>query len=527
MPEPSPQTGPLVSVLVPTFNRRRYLPEALRSILAQTYPHFEAVVVNDGGEPVRDIVESLNDPRIVLVERRENRGKAASLNEALGRARGKYVAYLDDDDRYYPAHLGCLVDALETHADCQAAYTDLYKVHCRVAPDGSRQVLGKIVNVSRDFDRFFICYFNHVLHVSLAHRRDLLEKTGPYNEAQRVLIDWDMTRRLAFFTDFHHVAEVTGEYFGPVGPCDRISYRMRLDPLRYLEQVAAIRTRRPAKPWPKMPDLSIILLPDALDAAVGVLVRDIWLWTFMPYLAYLPMPAAELARLNTEMPGLVRVPTPDGAPRGVRLDEALRRAEGDYVAVVPAGVQPESLWIEDPLHAAMACGQDDTAFAISSLSPGAPPWAAAGDWPAVVLRRDALRRAREGRTRLSLRASLAAAGIAVRPPAPEERALRFDRFLADAEAMQREGNWVQAAARYGRIRSRWANQRWMEEREAWALFRAGTRDARAMELASGFNRGRPTVSTLLVEAKLLRRLGRTEEAAVLLERAEQILSWKV
>ena len=71
------------------------------------------------------------------------------------------------------------------------------------------------IPTSRDFDRFLLCYFNHILHVSLMHRRDLLEKTGPYREGQRVLIDWDMTRRLAFFTDFLHVPRVTGEFYGP------------------------------------------------------------------------------------------------------------------------------------------------------------------------------------------------------------------------------------------------------------------------------------------------------------------------
>jgi len=98
------QHGPLVSVLVPTFNRRRYLKEALAGLLGQTYGQFEAIVVNDGGEPVADVVERFADPRLVLIERRENRGKAASLNQALALASGKYVAYLDDDDLYYPQH---------------------------------------------------------------------------------------------------------------------------------------------------------------------------------------------------------------------------------------------------------------------------------------------------------------------------------------------------------------------------------------------------------------------------------------
>ncbi|MEA3368402.1 MAG: glycosyltransferase, partial [Planctomycetota bacterium] len=183
----SREDAPLVTVLVPTFNRRRFLADALASLVAQTYETFEAIVINDGGAGVRDVVDGFADPRLVLIERQENRGKAASLNEALERARGTYVAYLDDDDRYYPNHLARLVETLEGRTDCGVAYTDLYKVHCRLRPDGSRQVLGKVVNVSRDFDRFFLCYFNHTLHVSVMHRRDLLERTGPYDESLAIL----------------------------------------------------------------------------------------------------------------------------------------------------------------------------------------------------------------------------------------------------------------------------------------------------------------------------------------------------
>jgi len=517
--------GPLVTVLVPTFNRRRYLAEALRSLAGQTYANFEAVVVNDGGEPVADVVAALADPRFTLIERRDNRGKAASLNEGLARARGSYVAYLDDDDLYYPAHLAALLDALQADGGCGAAYTDLYKVHCRVRPDGSRQVLGKIVNVSRDFDRFLICHFNHVLHVSLMHRRDLLDRTGPYNERLRVLVDWDMTRRLAFFTDFRHVPRVTGEYYAPVGPSDRLSYRQRLQRQAYLEQVLAVRTTRPAKPWPKMPDLAIILLAGRMDARAAGVLRQALLWTFMPYRVYLPLAAEDASRLRTDAPVVAVAPVAAGAGRAECLDAALGAADADFAAVVPPGVAPGLLWVEDALHAAVTSGAADrTAFLIRCAA-GAPPWADA-DWPPVVLRLDALRRARAAAAGAPLAHALRAAGIAVRPPCDGERALQFDRLLQQAQAMEAEGNWAQAAWRYERLRARWANHRWMDERAARALFRAGGRDRQALELVRRLNRAQPTVDTLLLEAKLLRRGGAGDEAAALLERAEQILSGK-
>ena len=510
--------GPLVSVLVPTFNRRRYLAEALASLVRQTYPHFEAFIINDGGERVDDVVASFNDPRLTLLERRENRGKAHSLNQALRHARGKYVAYLDDDDLYYPMHLARLVEALETQAECQAAYTDLYKVHCRLLPDGSRQVLGKIVNITRDFDRFLLCHFNHVLHVSLMHRRDLLDKTGPYDENLRVMIDWDMTRRLSFFTDFRHLTEVTGEFYGPVGDCDRLSYRLRLDKASYVQQVMSIRAARPPKPWPKMPDLSIVLLADALDAAARQTLLQMRAWTFMPYEVYLPVPDGRPAGGVNPVPNVVPVPVAAGTSRQARLDAALARTQGDCVAVlVPGGFRAEPLWIENPLHAALHHA-GGVAFSV-----GRP----AGEWPAVVLRRADLVRSRQARATLSLRASLAAAGIAVREPAPSERPFQFDALLQQAEALEREGQWVGAARIYGQLESRGANRRWMRERTARALYRAGGRDADARRLCTDVNQRGPTVSTLQLEAGLLRRAGDCAAAAALLEDAERMLSGTV
>jgi glycosyltransferase involved in cell wall biosynthesis len=245
---------PLVTVMMPTCNRHMYLPIALESVLKQDYSNLEIFVMNDGGDDVSGIVESFRDPRIIYINGKENRGKAFRLNEAIPKSQGKYICYLDDDDLFYPHHVRTLVNALENETDCQAAYSDLYKTYCRVGSDGSRLVLSKVLDISRDFDRFFMFYYNHALHVSLMHRRDLLDKAGPYNENLSVLIDWDLTRRLVFFTDFHHVHEITGEFYAPVNRYDRISIKQRQDKAEYSRNVMAIRTTRPSKPWPKVDD---------------------------------------------------------------------------------------------------------------------------------------------------------------------------------------------------------------------------------------------------------------------------------
>jgi glycosyltransferase involved in cell wall biosynthesis len=514
--ERAERSGPLVSVLVPTFNRRRWLAEALQSLCRQTYPHFEAFVVNDGGEPVGDLIAAMADPRLVCLDRRENRGKAASLNEALARAAGKYVAYLDDDDLYYPRHLERLVETLEGDTDCGAAYTDLYKVHCRLRPDGRREALGKVVTVSRDFDRFFLCYFNLALHVSLMHRRDLLDRTGPYREDLVVMIDWDMTRRLGFFTDFRHVPEVTGEFYGPIGANDRLSYRMRLDREGYVANQLKIRSTRPPKPWPKMPDLSIVLATERLDEAAAQALRQVYAWTFMPYQVYLVLGPSDAARFQADLPNLVQVPVPEGAALEARIDAALARLDGDYVAIVPPHTTFGPLWVEDALHAALGEAGGRTAFLLSASS-GWPP--------GLVVEREALRRARLAAPR-GLLESLRAAGLEVRAPHLKERALAFDRLLQEAEAMEADGNFIPAAWIYRRTAEQFGNARWMLERAARALGRAGASDAEALDLCRQINRQGPTVSSLLLEAQLHKRADRFDRAIALLEEARRALEGK-
>ena len=173
-------TDPLVTILISTYNRPIELREALKSIYAQTYQNFEIRLTRDGGMPV-DIWD-IKDDRLHFINRDENKGLAYSFNQSIRNARGKYVCYLGDDDLFYPDHIQTLVEALEANPEYGAAYTDLYKVHYKWGNMGKRIAYAKNREISRDFDRMSLLRFNNMLHVAMMHRRDLLEKTGVYNE---------------------------------------------------------------------------------------------------------------------------------------------------------------------------------------------------------------------------------------------------------------------------------------------------------------------------------------------------------
>ncbi len=513
---PYKKTGPVVSVLITTFNRRRYFAEALVSVVCQNYRNLQIIVVNDGGEDVSDIVNSHGDRRILFINRKENRGKAYSLNEALARAEGKYVAYLDDDDLYYPHHVSTLVNAMENQTDCQVAYSDLYKVYCMVCPDGSKQVFSKVVEFCRDFDRFVTLYFNQTVHQSLMHRRDLLKKTGPYNENLNILIDWDMTRRLVFFSDFYHAQRITGEFYRAVGECDRISVRGRKDKSAFLKNFLTIRTTRPAKPWTKLGDMSIIFITEKLNKQAGATLGSIWQQTFYPYEVYLPLPIVNFKRLDTKMPNIVPVPVNESSSKDQRIDAALIRCEGEYIAIVPSGFPIREFWVEDSLHALINSPVSCEGFELEASTETL--WA-------VVVRKEKLQYARSSFPNLPVRQSLKAAGIVLRQPAFEERPFQFDDLLQEAHFAEKNGNWAQAAQMFEYIAEHHQNELWMKALAAKAFFNAG-RYTRAAELSCKVNQQWPTVDTLLVEAKVNREKNDFNSAIGSLNRAEQILKGK-
>jgi glycosyltransferase involved in cell wall biosynthesis len=114
---------PLVSVVIPSYNRAHVIGQTLDSVLAQTYRNLEVIVVDDGS---RDATEMAVEPyrdRITYV-RQENGGLAAARNAGLERARGEYVAWLDSDDLWNPEKIALQVAVLRRHPDLVLCASD-------------------------------------------------------------------------------------------------------------------------------------------------------------------------------------------------------------------------------------------------------------------------------------------------------------------------------------------------------------------------------------------------------------------
>ncbi len=109
---------PLVSIVIPTYNHAHFLGKALQSVIDQTYPNWEAIVVdNHSSDKTVEVVEGMRDPRIRLLNIDNCGVIAASRNLGISESHGEWLAFLDSDDFWYPAKLQKCLDQLSRGYD--------------------------------------------------------------------------------------------------------------------------------------------------------------------------------------------------------------------------------------------------------------------------------------------------------------------------------------------------------------------------------------------------------------------------
>jgi len=226
---------PLVSVVIPTFNRPDQLLSAVKSVLGQTFTAFEAIIVNDGGIDVSKLLKTLDDHRIVHIRHEKNKGLAATRNTGIRAAKGKYIAYLDDDDEFYPDHIQTLVDKLE-NSDFKAAYTDGEK--CLYEERNDELFLSsKFVEHSSEFDPLRILAQNYIPVLCMMHEKSCLDHIGLFDETMSVHEDWDLWARLSRHFPFMHIKKTTCSYKIIQNAKKNMTTTKKLDFVKTMQQI--------------------------------------------------------------------------------------------------------------------------------------------------------------------------------------------------------------------------------------------------------------------------------------------------
>ena len=188
---------PLVSVIVPTYNRIKLLRETIESILSQTFDDFELIIVDNVSEDgTEEYVNGLEDPRIKYFRNANNGIIAVSRNFGIKKAKGKYIAFCDDDDLWLPRKLAQQVEFMENNREvglCGGCIIEIdLQGETRTVPHKD-----SIVTQYYDFDR--LVRFNHIVSSTAMVMRSCLEEVGDFDENRELVgvEDYDLWLRIA------------------------------------------------------------------------------------------------------------------------------------------------------------------------------------------------------------------------------------------------------------------------------------------------------------------------------------------
>jgi glycosyltransferase involved in cell wall biosynthesis len=197
------------SVIIPLYNKEKYIRRAVDSVLAQTCQDFaEIIVVDDGStDGSVDVVHSIKDPRIRLVHQ-ENRGWPAAKNHAVRLAKCELTAHLDADDEWEPEFLEIVNGLVEKYPGC-GAYSTAYRV---MSKDGSVENIsemdrvgippGQWEGVIPNYFRASLGGYSVVWDSAVAIPKRTFEVAGPFQENETLGADLEMWCRIALHFRF-------------------------------------------------------------------------------------------------------------------------------------------------------------------------------------------------------------------------------------------------------------------------------------------------------------------------------------
>ena len=184
----------LISIVMPTYNQGKFILESVNSILAQTFPDWELIIVNDGStDNTMEILHAMpTDPRIIIVDK-ENGGTGSALNMGFRYASAPFETWFASDNRLYPCALMSLYTALLSNRNIDYVYSscDIGTMDSTGLQELDRFSIQREVDQVWDDQKLFHHYF---LGICWLWRKELREKCGPFQ--LEPCEDYDMVLRM-------------------------------------------------------------------------------------------------------------------------------------------------------------------------------------------------------------------------------------------------------------------------------------------------------------------------------------------
>lgn len=205
----SRNNDPKISVIMPAYNAERYISEAIESILCQTFPDFELIILDDNSsdrtwELVSEYAQK--DARIIAVHNEKNLDIAGNRNKGIGMSKGKYIVWQDADDVSLPTRLEKLYGYMESHPEVGicGSYLQSFK-------EGKDLDIRKYETEDASL-RKNIFRFSPVAQPTAIIRKEIFTRIGVYNVSSSPAEDIEMSFRIGELYEFGNVPEVLLRY---------------------------------------------------------------------------------------------------------------------------------------------------------------------------------------------------------------------------------------------------------------------------------------------------------------------------
>ena len=200
-------SGPLISVIIPTFNCEKYIAQTIESVLKQTYRNFEIIVIDDGStDNTKKVIEKFINSKKLRYIYQKNSGQSTARNKGIDESSGEYIAFLDADDFWKSEKLEKQVDVLK-NKKIGICYTDVEFMDDKT---------GEIIPVYRNRKHNqlrrgkiykYLVFYNFIPFAGIMVRKECIEKIGGFDKKIKMGDDWDLLLRLSVHYEFDYINE--------------------------------------------------------------------------------------------------------------------------------------------------------------------------------------------------------------------------------------------------------------------------------------------------------------------------------
>ena len=191
---------PKISVIMPVYNAEKYVAEAIKSILNQTYDDFELIIINDASQDKSlEIIKSFDDSRIKLLNNKTNLGCTISLNKGIKIAKGEYIARMDSDDISLPERFSKQIDYLEKNPRISVVGTYLISIDENGNENKPKANISS-QSIIDNFDIFLkwkLFFGNCFAHPTIMARKKVFDHLGLYQNQWKYAEDYEMWLRIS------------------------------------------------------------------------------------------------------------------------------------------------------------------------------------------------------------------------------------------------------------------------------------------------------------------------------------------